>query len=142
MSNLLTISYGDTSDGPDMLEDVLRIMTEAGAVLEIESVQLGYEMERLEFVDGFDNEGLNKIRRAGVLLKAPTVKDLSGALKAGLGKTAVVFEGAEPTTKALLQAAIEMLRHLGQAEIAERIAYAAARAKNSKNFTAKVIKNL
>ena len=119
MNNLLTISYGDTTDGAVALEAVLKIMADSGVILEIETVQLGAEMAKLGFAHGFDEEGLNKIRRARVLLKAPTVEDVATPLRAALVDDCVIFEAVAPTKEATLEAALEMLRHLGQDKIAE-----------------------
>ncbi len=113
MSNLLTISYGDTQEGADALEAVLKIMADAGVILEIEAVQLGAEMVKLGFEKGFDEEGLHKIRRAGVLLTAPTQKNVVDNLRAALGDEVKIFATEE---------AMEMLRYLEQGEVAARIA--------------------
>ena len=121
MSNLLTLSYGDTPDGPAALEAVLQFMADAGAVFEIEVVQLGTELVKLGFDKGFDQEALTKIRRARVLLKAPTMEDVTTPLREVLGDEVMIFEAAAPTIPATLEAAVNMLRYLGQDQIAEFI---------------------
>jgi isocitrate/isopropylmalate dehydrogenase len=121
MSNQITISYGDTKDGSSALEAALKVIADAGAMLEIETVQLGAEMEKLGFEKGFDDEAVNKIRRAGALLKAPTKKNISADLHAALGDEVMIFEAASATSAAMLEAAVMMLCHLGQDDVAERI---------------------
>lgn len=121
MSALLTISYGDTLDGPAMLETALGLLAEAGAALEIETVQLGAPMVKLGFEKGYDDEALTKIRRAGVLLKAPTNEDVTKNLREELGDEIVIFEPDSLTLKAMVDATLAMLRHLEQNDVVERI---------------------
>lgn len=141
MSNLLTISYGDTETGPDMLEATLAILAKAGTVFEIETIQLGYELTRLGYDQGFSEDELRKIRCSRTLLKAPTKEDVTTNLRKALQinearetygenyaaqsfsneEGYAIFEPSQPTAYSMLNAAIMALKHLEQTEIAERL---------------------
>ena len=66
-----TISFGDA---PKALEEVLDIMRDCGAVLEVEAIQSGQELYRLEIKEGFRPEIFDSLYRTKLLLKAPTSK--------------------------------------------------------------------
>lgn len=121
MSNLLTISYGDTQAGAQALEAALQAMADVGAVFEIETVQLGAEMEKLGYEKGFDQEAVNKIKRAGILLKAPTEKNITPDLKQALGEDCSIFEPKDTTYKSAFDAVVDILRHTDQIELANQI---------------------
>ena len=138
MSNLLTIAYGTK---PEYMEAALRIMMEAGAVLEIEAVQLGAEMKKLGFPLGFDQDVLKKIRCSRVLWMGVNlevdVKDLcevfeigDAAQSFGDGENAAlqysnanyaIFIPAVETVVSSLNSAIILLKYLQQFEVADRI---------------------
>jgi len=97
------------------------VLADAGAALEIETVQLGKEMVKLGYAQGFDEDVLSKIRRSRVLLTAPTKQDVTGSLRAALGDDCKIFAATKSSRAAMLDAAVEMLRYLGQDEIADKI---------------------
>ena len=103
------------------MEDALAKLADAGAGLEIETVQLGAAQVKLGFDQGFDEEVLAKIRRSRVLLTAPTVNDVITPLRIALGDDCKIFTPAKLNRSAMLAAALEMLRYLGQDEVVDRI---------------------
>ena len=122
MSNLITISYGDTAKGPKLLEAALAVLADAGAALEIETVQLGKEMVKLGYAQGFNENVLRTIGRSRVLLTAPISNGVISKLQSVLSDDCKIFIPAKATKKAMLKAAIEMLRYHGQNEVADKIA--------------------
>ncbi len=74
MDTAFTISYGDT---PEALDNVLDIMRDCGAVLEVEAIQSGEELYRREIKEGILPEIFESIKRTKLLLKAPTKKPKS-----------------------------------------------------------------
>lgn len=153
MSNQITISYGDTDESAELIDSILPILVEGGAVLDIETVQLGYEQVRLGFEKGFDREVLEKIRISRVLLKPihfttkalcealeiPHVRETYGEPYTAQGYVSeeyAIFEPAEPNPQSMLNAALMALFYLGQEEAAKNIARAFKNAETEDGITA------
>ncbi len=137
MSTLLTISYGDTETGPELLEAALSVLAEAGGMFEIETIQLGEELVKLGYDQGFSEDELRKIHCSHILFIAPTkenitknlcealqipdVRETYGTAQAYLNDEYAIFEPSDLTPSAMLDTAIMLLKHTQQIETAERI---------------------
>ncbi len=91
MTTPITVAYGD-GIGPEIMEATLRVLMEAGAKLDVETIQIGEQMYKLGFSSGFDKDAWASINRTNVLLKAPITtpqgsgyKSLNVTLRKSLG---------------------------------------------------------
>ena len=66
----VTVAYGD-GIGPEIMDAVLRILSEARVKLAIETIQIGQEQYRLGNPTGIPPYAWDSIRRTKLLLKAP-----------------------------------------------------------------------
>lgn len=71
-STLITVAYGD-GVGPEIMEAALHVLREAGAQMEIDSIQIGERIYNMEAPWGILPSGINKLARSRILLKGPTV---------------------------------------------------------------------
>src|SRR5262249_2920082 len=72
MSNtaLITIAYGD-GIGPEIMDATLRVLTEAGAALDFETIEIGAGVYAKGCEAGIAARSLESLRRTKVFLKAP-----------------------------------------------------------------------
>jgi isocitrate/isopropylmalate dehydrogenase len=68
----ITVAYGD-GVGPEIMEAALLVMREAGAELEIETIQIGQRIYTMGSDTGILPSAWETLNRTGVLLKGPTV---------------------------------------------------------------------
>lgn len=68
----ITVAYGD-GIGPEIMEATLSILKEAGAMLNIETVELGERIYNMGGISGILPSAWEGLRRNKVLLKAPTI---------------------------------------------------------------------
>lgn len=162
MSNQVTISYGDTEESAELMESAMSIIAEAGAVLEIDTTQLGAEPRKLGYDSGFHDDTTKKFICSRVLLKTPddvtpnllTAFEISDAretygdehpAQVFANDGFAIFEPSEATAPAMLNAAIMVLKHLGQTDVAERIISAMKQVKDSSKpaqYSEEIIKKL
>ncbi|QGR03841.1 isocitrate dehydrogenase [Ehrlichia ruminantium] len=91
MSIPITVAYGD-GIGPEIMEAVLLILSEAESGLVIETIELGHNLYKKEWSCGIAPSSWDSIRRTKVLLKSPTMtpqgqghKSLNVTLRKKLG---------------------------------------------------------
>jgi isocitrate/isopropylmalate dehydrogenase len=72
-SNLITIAYGD-GIGHEVMDAALAIMREAGAKLEIETIQIGQPIYKMGSSDGVLPSSWESLGRTRILLKGPVVR--------------------------------------------------------------------
>ncbi len=76
----VTIAYGD-GIGPEIMEATLRIVTEGGADLDVETIRIGEAVYAQGNSAGIDPEAWESLRRTKVLLKAPITTPQGGGFK-------------------------------------------------------------
>ncbi|MEO0347812.1 MAG: NADP-dependent isocitrate dehydrogenase [Pseudomonadota bacterium] len=79
-SDLITVAYGD-GIGPEIMEAVLYILSEAKAKLQIETIQLGEELYKKGFTSGISENAWECLERSKILLKAPITTPQGGGYK-------------------------------------------------------------
>ncbi|QLK50941.1 isocitrate dehydrogenase [Ehrlichia ruminantium] len=91
MSIPVTVAYGD-GIGPEIMEAVLLILSEAKSGLVIETIELGHNLYKKEWSCGIAPSSWDSIHRTKVLLKSPTMtpqgqghKSLNVTLRKKLG---------------------------------------------------------
>lgn len=72
MSTLITVAFGD-GVGPEILEAALHILREAGADLEIETIEIGSRIYSMEGASGLLPSAWNSLLRTKILLKGPVI---------------------------------------------------------------------
>jgi isocitrate dehydrogenase len=80
MGSAVTVAYGD-GIGPEIMEATLRILSEGGAKLEIEAVDVGERVYRAGNTAGVGEEVWESLRRTRVFLKAPITTPQGGGFK-------------------------------------------------------------
>ncbi len=81
MSNTtITVAYGD-GIGPEIMKAALNILQEAGAKLDIETIEIGQEVYERGITSGIAPESWESLRRTGVFLKAPITTPQGGGYK-------------------------------------------------------------
>jgi isocitrate/isopropylmalate dehydrogenase len=153
----ITVAYGD-GIGPEIMEAVLYVLKESGALLTIETVELGQRIYNQGAQDGILPSAWETLRRTKVLLKAPTLTpqgedyiSVSEAIRGrfalpsatlsplrsyapfvktdpaalagaeSIGEEFALFETSHDNVSSLLNAAMLMLEHIGQAQAAQNI---------------------
>jgi isocitrate dehydrogenase len=76
----ITVAYGD-GIGPEIMETTLRILQEAGALLDVETVEIGEKLYLSGHKSGIKDEAWNSIRRTKVFLKAPLTTPQGGGFR-------------------------------------------------------------
>ncbi|MGN7618821.1 MAG: isocitrate dehydrogenase [Ehrlichia sp.] len=91
MSIPITVAYGD-GIGPEIMEAVLLILSEAESSLVIETIEVGHNLYKKEWSSGIAPSSWDSIYRTKVLLKSPTMtpqgkghKSLNVTLRKKLG---------------------------------------------------------
>ncbi|MBV8636840.1 MAG: NADP-dependent isocitrate dehydrogenase [Candidatus Eremiobacteraeota bacterium] len=76
----VTVAYGD-GIGPEIMDATLRIITEAGAALELERIDIGEAIYNRGLQSGIEPESWDSLRRTKVFLKAPITTPQGGGFK-------------------------------------------------------------
>ena len=76
----ITLARGD-GIGPEIMEAVLRIIESAGAVLDVEEIEIGEKAYLRGVESGMDNEAWDSLRRTKVFLKSPITTPQRGGYK-------------------------------------------------------------
>jgi isocitrate dehydrogenase len=76
----ITVAYGD-GIGPEIMSATLRILKEAGARLEIETIEIGEKIYKTGNSAGILPEAWESLRRTKVFLKAPITTPQGGGFK-------------------------------------------------------------
>jgi isocitrate dehydrogenase len=76
----VTVAYGD-GIGPEIMEASLHIIQEAGAALDIETIEIGEKVYLRGNSAGIDPESWNSLRRTKVFFKAPITTPQGGGFK-------------------------------------------------------------
>lgn len=80
MNKRITIAYGD-GIGPEIMESVLSILEAAKAPLDYETIEIGEKVYNKGVSSGISEESWEKIKKTGVLLKAPITTPQGGGYK-------------------------------------------------------------
>lgn len=95
----ITVAYGD-GIGPEIMEAVLTILREAGAELNIETIQVGEQVYKQGNTTGIPATAWESLRRTQVLLKAPITTPQGGGYKSlnvTMRKTLGLYSNVRPT---------------------------------------------
>src|SRR3989442_1341952 len=76
----ITVAHGD-GIGPEIMKATLRILKEAGAALDIETIEIGEKVFLKGFSSGIEPESWDSLRRTKVFLKAPITTPQGGGFK-------------------------------------------------------------
>lgn len=76
----ITVAHGD-GIGPEIMDATLRIITAAGAKLDIETIRVGKAVYDQGITSGIEPEAWDSLRRTKVFLKAPITTPQGGGLK-------------------------------------------------------------
>jgi isocitrate dehydrogenase len=76
----ITVAYGD-GIGPEIMEATLYIIQEAGANIEIETIEIGEKVYLRGVETGMEKEAWDSLRRTKVFLKAPITTPQGGGYK-------------------------------------------------------------
>lgn len=76
----ITVAYGD-GIGPEIMEATLKVLKEAGAAIQIETIEVGQKFYEKGVSTGIPPAAWESIRRTGVLLKAPITTPQGGGYK-------------------------------------------------------------
>jgi len=76
----ITVAYGD-GIGPEIMSAALFILREAGALLDIETIQIGEKLYRAGSSSGIDSGAWESLRRTRVLFKGPITTPQGGGYK-------------------------------------------------------------
>lgn len=76
----ITVAHGD-GIGPEIMETTLRILREAGARLDVETIEIGESVYKRGFSSGIEPESWASLRRTKVFLKAPITTPQGGGFK-------------------------------------------------------------
>src|SRR5579883_296935 len=76
----ITVAYGD-GIGPEIMAATLRILKEAGARLEIETIEIGEKVYLRGNTSGIEPSAWESLRRTKVFLKAPITTPQGGGYK-------------------------------------------------------------
>ncbi|MBE3559751.1 MAG: NADP-dependent isocitrate dehydrogenase [Ktedonobacteraceae bacterium] len=87
----ITVAYGD-GIGPEIMEATLRIILEAGARLEIETIEVGEKVYLRGISAGIEPAAWDSLQRTRVFLKAPITTPQGGGYKSLNVTTRTAFE--------------------------------------------------
>src|SRR5258708_23915843 len=76
----ITVAYGD-GIGPEIMAATLQILTEAGARIEPEVIEIGEKVDLRGNTAGIDPSSWESLRRTKVFLKAPITTPQGGGFK-------------------------------------------------------------
>jgi len=76
----ITVAYGD-GIGPEIMEASLHILQEAGARLDIETIDVGEKVYLRGITSGIEDSAWESLRRTGVFYKAPITTPQGGGYK-------------------------------------------------------------
>jgi isocitrate dehydrogenase len=76
----ITVAYGD-GIGPEIMEATLRIIQEAGAAIDIETIEIGEKVYLRGVETGIEPSAWESLRRTRVFLKAPITTPQGGGYK-------------------------------------------------------------
>ena len=79
-STAITVAYGD-GIGPEIMHAVLSILQEAGARLDIETIEIGQQVYARGVSSGIEPGAWDSLRRTRVFLKAPITTPQGGGFK-------------------------------------------------------------
>lgn len=76
----ITVAYGD-GIGPEIMDATLRILQEAGAKLQIDTIEVGEQVYKKGDTTGIPADAWESLRRTKILLKAPITTPQGGGYK-------------------------------------------------------------
>jgi isocitrate dehydrogenase len=76
----VTVAYGD-GIGPEIMESVLEILSNAGAKIQIESIDIGQKVYEKGWQEGITDSAWGTIKKNPVFLKAPITTPRGGGVK-------------------------------------------------------------
>jgi isocitrate dehydrogenase len=76
----ITVAHGD-GIGPEIMDATLTILKEAGARLEIETIEIGESVYKRGHTSGIEPSAWDSLRRTKVFLKAPITTPQGGGFK-------------------------------------------------------------
>jgi len=76
----ITVAHGD-GIGPEIMAATLRVIDEAGARLDIETIEIGESVYKRGFTSGIEPASWDSLRRTKVFLKAPITTPQGGGFK-------------------------------------------------------------
>ncbi len=76
----ITVAYGD-GIGPEIMRATLQVIEEAGADLDIETIEIGESVYKRGFTSGIEPSSWDSLRRTKVFLKAPITTPQGGGFK-------------------------------------------------------------
>ncbi len=76
----ITVAYGD-GIGPEIMDATLRMVTEAGAQLDMERIEIGESIYSRGISNGIEESSWDSLRRTKVFLKAPITTPQGGGFK-------------------------------------------------------------
>jgi len=76
----ITVAYGD-GIGPEIMEATLKILHEAGAQLQIDTIEVGEQVYKKGNSTGIPEDAWDSLRRTKILLKAPITTPQGGGYK-------------------------------------------------------------
>lgn len=138
MTTPITVAYGDGS--AEIMEAALTVLREAGADITVESIEIGQRIYNMGGTKGILPSSWEVLKRTNILFKGPTNPapegfiEVSTAIRQRLGEEFPLFEivADNATPVAALRLAIGLLEHIGQQEVASRIAQALERIPSSR----------
>ena len=98
-STAITVAHGD-GIGPEIMQASLRILREAGARLDVETIEIGEAVYRRGVSSGIEASSWDSLRRTGVFYKAPITTPQGGGFKSlnvTVRKTLGLFANIRPT---------------------------------------------
>jgi len=98
-STAITVAYGD-GIGPEIMQTSLRILREAGANLDVETIEIGEAVYRRGVTSGLEASAWDSLRRTGVFYKAPITTPQGGGFKSlnvTVRKTLGLYANVRPT---------------------------------------------
>ncbi|MBN9660210.1 MAG: NADP-dependent isocitrate dehydrogenase [Acidobacteria bacterium] len=98
-STAITVAYGD-GIGPEIMQTSLRILREAGANLDVETIEIGEAVYRRGVTSGIEASAWDSLRRTGVFYKAPITTPQGGGFKSlnvTVRKTLGLYANVRPT---------------------------------------------
>src|SRR5687768_16825440 len=76
----ITVAHGD-GIGPEIMAATLQILTEAGARLDIQTIEIGEKVYLRGISSGIESSAWDSLRRTRVFLKAPITTPQGGGFK-------------------------------------------------------------
>ncbi len=76
----IAVAYGD-GIGPEIMEAVLHVLVEAGALLDVERVEIGEKVYQRGHESGIEPSVWETLHHAGIMLKAPITTPQGGAFR-------------------------------------------------------------